>query len=509
MTDFFDELTDADIHVRDKFQFELKSEYVPLISTGNNTYTLEFFFFVPNALQINSQTYSKQQFYSDQTNFIRLKTPGLSLGALSDPNDMKSPLNRVRALYQSGSPVDEERMVEDLKLYANIVRSAVRNRVRVLVDDFHHAGDSSVLDASNRAILTFCEEVSAVRNTFFAWQDTLRPFWQQGRMSDYVQYIDEFVSNISERYSAGLLQEISARNHYPNGEMAAAQKALGELIAREDLHRRQKQERSPFAEDPDKHLEYAVYRGGLLKKFVSEALFLSLVRKEPVKTFQQMSAAVAAGIAMLVYLYFLSFHSVNPVLDSTAFVILSVVLYAAKDRLKEGLKELLSKLAVGWFPDYRTLIRTPGEEVTLGILKEYFFFLSPSQIPPEISEMRHTQFHIELEKARRLETVLYFRKEVVLLPQLAEQHQTTYELNDIFRFNISRFLIKASDPYKEQLIFDPTSQQVNVVKGPKVYHINIIIKKTFRDASLKLQSEVKKCRIVLDKNGIKRIEKVT
>jgi hypothetical protein len=509
MAEFFDELTDADIHIRDKFQFELKSEYVPSPARGDNTYSLEFFFFVPNALQINPQTYTKQQFYSDQTNFIRLKTPGLPLSALGDPNNSQSPLHRIRALYQNGSIVDDERVVEDLKLYANIVRSAVRNRVRSLADDFHHAGDASMHAKTDRDIVVFCEEVTALRNTFFNWQDALRPFWQQGRMGDYAQYIDEFVSSMSERYAAGLLQEISGKNGQAFPEMAASRQALNDLIFREDLHRRQKQERSPFAEDPERHLEYAVYRGGLLKKFVSEALFLSLERQEPVKTFQQVAAAVAAGTAMLVYLYFLSFHSVNPVLDSTAFVILSVILYAMKDRLKEGLRDSLSKLASGWFPDYRTLIKTPGDEVTLGILKEYFYFLSPNQVPSDISEMRQTQFHTELEMARRLETVLYFRKEVVLLPRLAERHQTTYELNDIFRFNISRFLIKASDPYKEHLMFDPNSKQVVVAKSPKVYHINIILKKTFRDAAMTEQTDVKKYRVILDKDGIKRIEKVT
>lgn len=509
MTDFFDELSDADVHVRDKFQFELKSEYVPLISSENNTYMLEFYFFIPNALQINASTYTKQNFYSDQTNFIRLKTPGLPLAALSDPNNPQSPLFRIKQLYQNGALANEDRVVEDLKLYANIVRSAIRNRVKVLVDDFHHAGDDSMLQKSNQDILSLCTEIDGIRQTFFEWQDTLSAHWQQSRLKDYAQYIDEFISNISQRYAAGLLQEIATQGKNQSSEMASSQLALRALIAREDLHRRQKQERSPFAEDPDKHLEYAVYRGGILKKFVSEALFLLVTRKEPMKTFQHLSAAIAAGTAMLIYLYFLSFHSVNPVLDSTAFIILSVVLYAAKDRLKEGLRDSLSKLAVGWFPDYRTLIKTPVNEVTIGVMKETVSFIAPKKLPAEIDAMRNTHFHTELEKARRLETVLYFRKEVTLFPKLAEHHQTAYELNDLFRFNISHFLVKASDPYKEQLVFDPSSQQVNVMRSPKVYHINIIIRKTFRDATLKRQEEIKKCRVILDKDGIKRIEKVT
>lgn len=505
MVDFYDELSEGDIHVRDKVQFELKSEYAPLASLGKNTYTLEFFFFVPTALQINRDTYSKQQFYYDQTNFIRLKTPGLTLVELGDASCPRSPLLHIKALYESGRSIDEERVVEELKLYANIARSAIRNRVRLLLDDVRHASDPLAMTNAGKEICSLCQEVRQLRRTYVDWQADLTALWQQGRMTEFAQYVDEFVSTIVERYSAGILQELSGKE---NGAFSDARRALAEQIATESQHRLLRQERSPFAEDPEKHLEYAVYRGGLLKKFVSEALYLQLVRKEPMKTFQQVAAAIAAGLAMLVYLYFLSFHSVNPVLDSTAFIILSVLLYVLKDRMKEGLKSYSAKLATGWFPDFHTIIRTSTGDVVLGTMREYFFFLTPEQIPKEIAEMRNTRFHTELEKARRLETVFYFRKEVALFPKIPMQSNDAYELNDIFRYNISRFLVKASDPYKEQLVFDPASQQVNVVKGPKVYHINIIIRKTFLNDRKEKQIDYKKYRVVLDKDGIKRIEKV-
>lgn len=505
MTDFYEELSEGDIHIRDKFQFELKSEYSPLPTLGKNTYSLDFYFFVPLALQINKETYTKQQFYYDQTNFIRLKTPGLSLKELGEPAGNQATLGHIRALYESGEAVDEDRAVEDMKLYANIVRSAVRNRVRLLLEELRRLSDPTLLAGMAQEILQFCQEMQQMRKGYLEWQDELSSRWQQGRMYEYSQYIDEFISNISERYSAGLLQELASRN---SAELASARKALVGLISSEVEHRKQRRERSPFAEDPEKKMEYAVYRGGLLKKFVFQALFLSLHRKEPMKTFQQAAAAFAAGLAMAFYLYFLSFHSVNPVLDSTAFIVISVLLYVLKDRLKEGLKNFSSKLASGWFSDYRTLICTPNGEMTLGYLKERFSFLKPEQIPKEILNIRNTQFHTELERARRLESVFCFSKEVVLFPQLAEQGGHYYELNDIFRYNISRFLLKASDPYKEQLVYDQESEQVMAVKGPKVYHINIIIRKRWLNQKREEQVEYKKCRIVLDKDGIKRIEKV-
>ncbi len=57
-----EELGEGDIHLRDKFQFEVKSEYSPIPGRATNTYTIEYFFFIPNALQINKHTYLKKHF---------------------------------------------------------------------------------------------------------------------------------------------------------------------------------------------------------------------------------------------------------------------------------------------------------------------------------------------------------------------------------------------------------------------------------------------------------------
>lgn len=502
MTDFYDELFEGDVHIRDKFQIELKSEYPAKLEKAKITYLLDFYFFIPNSLQISKETYSKQQFYYDETNLIRLKTPGFSLSELADPDNLKSPLAHVRLSYQREERIEEATVTEELKLYANIVRSALRERARGLLEELKQVREGgSSAEETGAQIIQFCQQLASLRTLYIEWQEALQPHWQQGKLTEYSQYIDEFVSNIAERYLAGLLQEVTAQHLTA---LAPAEEALIKSIARETNHRAQRKERSPFAEDPDKHWEYAVYRGGLLKKFVFEALFLTLTRDEPAQTFQHITAALAASLAMLFYLYFLSFHSLNPVLDSTAFVILSVVLYAAKDRLKEGLKNLSTKWVAGWFPDYRTTIRIPNKDLVLGYLKEYFSFLSSDKVPADIAEIRNTHFHTELEQAKRLESVIHFRKEVILIPHLEHHKERAYDLNDIFRYNISRFLLKASDPYKEQLIYDPFSKQVQVVKVPKVYHINIILRKKTEGEQVRYQNY----RVVVDKEGIKRIEKV-
>ena len=67
-----------DIH--DRKQFELKLEYQPSGRDPKSEYRFEMFMFLPASLNIGSENYPRQSFYSDIHNYVRLKTPVLNLG---------------------------------------------------------------------------------------------------------------------------------------------------------------------------------------------------------------------------------------------------------------------------------------------------------------------------------------------------------------------------------------------------------------------------------------------
>jgi hypothetical protein len=502
-TDLDDELGDGDIHLRDKFQFEVKSEYSPIPGHANNHYTIEYFFFIPSALHVNRHTYAKKQFYYDQMSLIRLKTPHVPLSELSDLDDPHSPLAHITQLYKQASPPNEKAILRELKLYANMVRSVIRDRSQYLAEALRHPTLKSSAHIYSD-IRQLCSEIAALRTSYHEFLHRFAPGWHNSRLDDYGHYIDEFVSLAVETHLTLLLKELQSIR---DPEAAETAKEVTEKILWEGRHREATKEKSPFSDDPEKNREYFVYRSGLLKKFVWEALFLSISRKEPAKPFREFVAVMAAGIAMLMYLGFLTWQTGGIFVNSTAFIILAVFLYIIKDRLKDGIKNLSATFAARWFPDYRTDIETPDGEMKLGYLKEYFSFLGPKEIPQEIFLIRNTGFHTELERAERLESALYYKKDVTLYSE-PERHKQTPEINDIFRFNILRFLLKASDAYKDHLEVDPKTGKLHTIRVPKVYHINIIMRRSFYDKEGKRCSDLRKFRIVADKEGIKRIEKV-
>jgi hypothetical protein len=74
-------------------------------------------------------------------------------------------------------------------------------------------------------------------------------------------------------------------------------------------------------------------------------------------------------------------------------------------------------------------------------------------------------------------------------------------INNIMRFDISKFLSKMDNPQKSLFILDALGHKEII--GKRVYHLNLIIKYTSM-----LETTYKRFRIVLNREGIKRIEEV-
>ena len=106
MNNFWNDLYYEDIHFRDNLQFELETDFAPIRTLEHNVSVQEFYFFIPQSLQIDAETYSKEQFYKDRTNLIRYKKPEFSFYDLINKNNTQSPLVRIEAM-QDLAPTEE------------------------------------------------------------------------------------------------------------------------------------------------------------------------------------------------------------------------------------------------------------------------------------------------------------------------------------------------------------------------------------------------------------------
>lgn len=496
--DFWNELNDGEIHVRDSLQFELKSEFFINPKLKNNVYKQEIYIFIPNSLQINPETYSKQQFHLDETNLIRYKTPVMSLSDLVNPDFSTSPLTRLQKnITHSNANHCDVIDSDELKLFGAIFRGTIRERIHQIIKSIKTEESGKVINS----IGCLCSEIAGVCYTFRQLYKNADPYSTSSELIRYFKYIDEFISIVIDEFLVILLKEYRTLDH--NDKHAEAM--IAQCIIKEKLYRKRHHMGPKISQGHFFANESILYRQGLLHRFVLECLTLKHIRVSSAEKHRNILGSIAAGVAMLVYLTLFAWNASSLVINSFSFIMLAAFFYILKDRIKEGFKTLYSRKAHHWFPDYSTEIMS-FKGFKVGKLKENFAFIDSSELPLGFLKIRNHDFHEELQALHRDETIIQYKREMRLTAPSHHHGERRRSITTNFRLNIHHFLQKASNPFQTNLSFDPYTQEISKKLLPKVYHLNLIIKNSFLKEDLNPKIEIKTYSVIVDKNGIKRVE---
>ena len=114
----------------DQYQVEIKLDY-GLLDERETRYTIETYIFAPPNLGVSAETYSKNAFYRDVQNYIRLKTPPM---VLRDFNlSPISPLVIIKSHVDQASWVTNSATLKQLvtlfKMLATMLHSAIREHL--------------------------------------------------------------------------------------------------------------------------------------------------------------------------------------------------------------------------------------------------------------------------------------------------------------------------------------------------------------------------------------------
>ena len=500
--EFKSALIEGDIRFRDNLQFELKSEFFINPTSHKNTYKQEVFLFIPNTLQVNTNNYSRKQFYLDQTNLIRYKTPQISLKNLIEPENLRSPLIRLKNLIDAKKFSRESYIRDELKLFGNIFKASLRDQIHKILDCLESKSSLIQKNLKNDIEKLF----TRVENVRIFYLDLQFSFFLHTKadnpLRNHFRYVDEFLSNTIEYYFTALLKiSRSIQNPY----LSECDALFCKLIIKEQQHREAYQLKSSVKENNGGN-ESILYRESLLNKYILEALHLQVNRSSFEERHGDIVSSIAAGIAMLVYLLLFAWKSPTFVINSIPFILLGVILYILKDRLKEGLKRFYVKQAFRWFPDYSTKIKNQNG-TTVGDLEENFTFIEEKDVPKDLIKMRNKEFNEEFPDLKRRETIIHYKREVTLYRKPLMLEKKSKGLTILFRYNIHRFLEKASNAIQPNIQLDKDSDIIERLLT-KVYHLNIIIVNNYFKSKSELITEIKRFRVVVDKFGIKRVEQL-
>lgn len=484
---------DATVTIHDDYQIELKLNYPLPQGPGKAFYEVGLYLFAPLSLGINPATYAKQQFYTDLQTYIRVKTPSIPLNRLADGE--MTPLGKLRAVIEAmvrqpskKPPADYESQV---KLFCCILKSGIRDFVT-------YVHETALAEDRERLVDNYLRDVRRVAAGYRELRDMIQVPGLERRTAEIYLFGDEYISLLIEDYTYHLVEGLLCRE---GGMGQEKQKELLAMIEDEVQYRAKRGYLS--IPDETKDNETLVFRRSVLKKYMATVLFLDAEIKKGGLIMEQTLFGMAAGLAMLfaTAVAFVS-QSIYGNLTLPFFVAL-VVSYIFKDRFKDLLRFYLSRKMTQFIFDYKTRIYNVTRHV-VGVCRESFEFIRRQRLPPEIRGIRDSDHITEIENGWVGEQVFLYRKRIHLDPDWKGSIFSEYAIdgvNDIMRFNIQDFLRKMDDPNKE--LFVMNDEGYHRIKGARVYHLNLIIKLVGDQ-----HRSYTRYRVILNRKGIKRIEKV-
>jgi hypothetical protein len=491
------------IRRHDDYQFEVKLGYDLSPEKRKDRYAVEYFFFLPENLDVNESTYTKNQFYRDMLLYIRFMAPDLSLVQLADPSDERSPLRKIRtkldACRADPTPYNATVLDYELKLMACILKDALGDSHRALKRALGvNGGAPPRAGETTEAILS--RDLAAARRAAEGFRTFRSEFEESSpfeRLRSTYAFVDEYLSLLLEGRAHQMLQALQRADDRKTAERWTP--AVAGLIRDEVEYRRKRA--FPSLVDPSKDNEVLVFRLSVLKKFVASALHLSVRTEKEGAGIDHLGMALGSGVAMIFYTAVAFYYQKVYGAFSLSFFLAVVVGYMFRDRIKAVAEAYFLRFRSDRVMDLSTDITDPFTEEKIGECRELVHFIPEKRVDPEVLVLRNRDHITEIENTWRSEKVLHYVKEITLFPGKKYRGSRKTALTDIARFNLRSFLMKMDEPRSDLFIL--RGDRSEAVAGARVYHVNLVIKFT---GAARIRYE--RVRLVLDQDGIKRLEPV-
>ena len=478
-------------HVHDRTHVEFAIDYRLDPKDKEQEFEWEAYFFAPESLRLDSRTYDKTDIYADLQSYVRFEVPEVAFGELGD-----RPIDRIAEVLESG---DDDDAIHELRLFACQLRaSGVDLRAQIAAGlELPEPERSRAYHAAARMA------ADAARITRRLREATAPAKERDDPLRTVVAWVDEDVSRLIETllaYVARRLRKANApKNLVDSVERGALDEARHRLdtgvggVGRVGMKRRE--------------VEALEFRRHVLKRFTSSVLWLSPEIRPASTWMRELLFAVAASVAMA-FAIAAAFWNGFEVQSSewVTWVMVAVVAYAIKDRIKAILQTTFTSVLDRHFPDRRWVIRDREREVTLGTMKEQSGFVAFDALPKAVlGARRMTRLH-PLEEQARPETVLFHNKQVCIrADRVTEADPRFSALTEIFRLDLGRWLQHTDDPKRDIVFADPDAGEIGSAEAPRVYNIAVVYRVRRADED---NAPWHRLRVVVTRKGIRRIDHI-
>jgi len=484
------------VKIHDKFSFEFKTSFIATRKTKNddtNEFSINTWIFVPNTLDINRATYSKEQFYRDTKSNIRLITPVYSLKEIYSEND-NSPINRLKKALRelTENPSNEDKYQDytfQVKMFSSILKSASRDKAYYIIEE---QDDFLIPDLINEYI----EDTTSILQQYRSLRVLANHSSISEDMRQYFNFGDDFNGNVIEQHTFRLMRLLENRPIYNS-----IKPKLFELINKEDKYKKKRGYSCLDNEDTTNNF-LVVMRRGILKKFIESDLYLNTKNLKDGAFAQQFYYGIAAGISMI-FATIIAFTAQQRYGNFTLPLFFALVVsYIFKDRIKDLMRFYFStQLGKKYFDNKREL-EIQNEKI--GWVKESFDFVIEGKTPDTIMNMRKRTPLVEAENKIYNEQIILYRK----LAKISSSEISAYKgyefigINDITRFNLTNFVQKMDNPFVPIYMPDEKDGYIRFT-SEKVYALHIILRCEGNE-----NLYYRKFRLLFNREGIKDITEI-
>lgn len=474
-------------HVHDRTHLELAIDYRLGGDKVRESFVWEAYFFAPESLKLHSRTYDKTDIYSDLQSYVRFEVPEVSFMDLAG-----EPLDKLRTALEGS----EEAAMREMRLFACQVRAAGVELKRCVFE--------ALDDGPGPAQIVATEMVEQCRRVTTKLHEALAAAAGRGDpLETAALWVEEDVSRLIETLLATVALRLSDAKAPAALTRMVEESAIAEARRRDELG-------IGFTgrmEMDQRRVEALEFRRHMLKRFTSSVLWLSPEVRPAATWVRQILYAAAASVAMAFALGAAVWNGFQVGSEGLmTWVLVGVVAYAVKDRIKALLQDKLSSVVERHFPDRRWLVRDRERGAVLGEMNEQSGFVSVKDLPAPVLAARHlTRLH-PLEEQARPETVLFHKKKVeIQTGHVREADPRFTALTEIFRLDVSRWLAHTDDPKRDMVFADPEAGKIGTAKAPRVYNLAVVFRLRREDDETAAWHRL---RVVVSRKGIRRVEAI-
>ena len=264
-------MIDVQVRIHDRFVVEFKIGYVVRKDKPRSDFMINTWMFVPNTLDINYDTYTKNQFYRDVKSNIRLITPIYSLKEVANEEALPFQFLEV-AVNELNVEATAENFAEaeyQVKMFCSITKSALRREVDRV---WRYSDTTSRLKAIEAYIL----RVEGILKKYRSLRELLPVDGAGKDIRVFHSFGDEFLSNQVDFYTFKLLERLRKKDKECFG---LVEERLLKLVRDEVVYRRSRGFLVVERHSPNRN-RAALFRRRMLRLYTESHLFLKADRKK-------------------------------------------------------------------------------------------------------------------------------------------------------------------------------------------------------------------------------------